>query len=205
VADWKDRIAIPELPDARRERFREEYGLDAESASKLTSRKAVADFYEEVAAEFDPDLAATWVADNLLGELNYRDMTVDDVAGRLDEFTRLVELVATDRVTVKNAEETVLRAMLDDGVDPDTVVEREGLGKAEDDEVVAAVEAAIDDNPEAVADYHAGEGGAINFLVGQVMGATGGSADPGTVNDLLRDRLDEADSAVEADEVDADD
>jgi aspartyl-tRNA(Asn)/glutamyl-tRNA(Gln) amidotransferase subunit B len=95
--------------------------------------------------------------------------------------------------------------MLDDGVDPDTVVEREGLGKAEDDEVVAAVEAAIDDNPEAVADYHAGEGGAINFLVGQVMGATGGSADPGTVNDLLRDRLDEADSAVEADEVDADD
>jgi aspartyl-tRNA(Asn)/glutamyl-tRNA(Gln) amidotransferase subunit B len=197
VADWKDRIAIPELPDARRERFREEYGLDAESASKLTSRKAVADFYEEVAAEFDPDLAATWVADNLLGELNYRDMTVDDVAGRLDEFTRLVELVATDQVTVKNAEETVLRAMLDDGVDPDTVVEREGLGKAEDDEVIAAVEAAIDDNPEAVADYHAGEGGAINFLVGQVMGATGGSADPGTVNDLLRDHLDAADGAGE--------
>jgi len=195
VADWKERIAIPELPEARRERFREEYGLDAESASKLTSRKAVADFYEDVAGEFDPDLAATWVADDLLGELNYRDMTVDDVAGRLDEFKRLVELVATGEVTAKNAEETVLRAMLDEGLGPDEVVEREGLGKAADDEVAVAVDEAIDENPDAVADYHDGEGGAINFLVGQVMQKTGGSADPGTVNELLRERLD-ADAAA---------
>jgi len=71
VSDWKSQIPIPELPDARRERFREEYGLDRESASKLTSTKAVADFFEDVAEQFDPELAATWVADNLLGELNY--------------------------------------------------------------------------------------------------------------------------------------
>jgi aspartyl-tRNA(Asn)/glutamyl-tRNA(Gln) amidotransferase subunit B len=191
VAHWKEEIPIPELPDARRERFREEYGLDAESASKLTSRKAVADFYETVASEFDPELAATWVADNLLGELNYRDMTVDDVTGRLDEFTRLIELVAEGEITTKNAEETVLREMLDEGDDPETIIEREGLGKADDDEVSRAVTEAIEENPEAVADYHAGEGGALNFLVGQVMQKTGGSADPGSVNGLLRDRLDE--------------
>jgi aspartyl-tRNA(Asn)/glutamyl-tRNA(Gln) amidotransferase subunit B len=191
VAHWKDEIDIPELPDARRERFREEYGLDAESASKLTSRKAVADFYETVASEFDPELAATWVADNLLGELNYRDMTVDDVTGRLDEFTRLIELVAEGEITTKNAEETVLRDMLDEGDDPETIIDREGLGKADDDEVSQAVAAAIEENPEAVEDYHAGEGGALNFLVGQVMQKTGGSADPGAVNGLLRKRLDE--------------
>ncbi|MFC5365940.1 Asp-tRNA(Asn)/Glu-tRNA(Gln) amidotransferase subunit GatB [Salinirubrum litoreum] len=190
VAHWKAEISIPELPDARRERFREEYGLDAESASKLTSRKAVADFYEDVASQFDPDLAATWVADNLLGELNYRDMTVDDVTGRLDEFTRLIELVAEGEITTKNAEETVLRQMLDEGDDPETIIDREGLGKADDDEVSQAVEAAIEENPDAVEDYHAGEGGALNFLVGQVMQKTGGSADPGAVNGLLRDRLD---------------
>jgi aspartyl-tRNA(Asn)/glutamyl-tRNA(Gln) amidotransferase subunit B len=190
VAHWKEEISIPELPDARRERFREEYGLDAESASKLTSRKAVADFYEDVASEFDPDLAATWVADNLLGELNYRGMAIADVTDRLDEFTRLVELVDAEEITTKNAEEVVLRSMLDDGDDPDTVIEREGLGKAGDDEVTQAVEAAIDENPDAVADYHDGEDGALNFLVGQVMQKTGGSADPGTVNGLLRDRLD---------------
>jgi len=190
VADWKEAIDIPELPDARRERFREQYGLDAESASKLTSTKQVADFYERVAEAFDPDLAATWVADNLLGELNYREMEVTDVEGRLDEFARLVELVDDEEITTKNAEETVLRRMLDDGLAPDEVVEEEGLGKTDDDEVAAAVSAAIDDNPEAVSDYHAGEDGALNFLVGQVMQETGGSADPGTVNELLRAELD---------------
>ncbi|WP_435335399.1 Asp-tRNA(Asn)/Glu-tRNA(Gln) amidotransferase subunit GatB [Haloarchaeobius sp. TZWWS8] len=191
VSDWKERIPIPELPDARRERFQEEYGLDRESASKLTSTKQVADFFEDVAEEFDPDLAATWVADNLLGELNYRDMAITDVADRLDEFTRLVELVATDEITTKNAEEIVLRQMLDEGKAPDDVVEDEGLGKTGEDEVQQAVEEAIDENPDAVEDYYAGEGGALNFLVGQVMQKTQGSADPGTVNQLLRDELDE--------------
>jgi len=190
VKGWRDRIDIPELPDARRERFREEYGLDAESAAKLTSTKAVADFYEDVAGRFDPDLAATWVADNLLGELNYREMAIADVEGRLEEFARLVELVDAGEITTKNAEEVVLRAMLDEGQAPDAVIEAEGLGTADDDEVAVAVEAAIEENPEAVDDYHAGEGGAINFLVGQVMGKTGGSADPGDVNALLRERLD---------------
>ena len=191
VADWKERIPIPELPDARRERFREDYGLDAEAASKLTSTKEVADFFEDVADRFDADLAATWVADDLLGELNYRDMTITDVEGRLDEFARLVELVDGDEITEKNAREVVLRTMLDEGLAPDEVVEREGLGKAGDDAVAVAVEAAIEENPDAVEDYHAGEGGALTFLVGQVMSKTGGSADPGTVNGLLRERLDE--------------
>jgi aspartyl-tRNA(Asn)/glutamyl-tRNA(Gln) amidotransferase subunit B len=191
VSHWKDEIPIPELPDARRERFHEEYGLDDEAASKLTSRKAVADFFEAVAEEFDPGLAATWVADNLLGELNYRDMEIEAVTGRLDEFERLIELVDAGEVTTKNAEETVLRAMLDEDIDPETVIEREGLGKAEDDEVAEAVRTAIDENPDAVEDYHTGEGGALNFLVGQVMAATGGSADPGTVNELLREELDD--------------
>jgi len=189
VADWKERISIPELPEARRERFREAYGLSAEAASKLTSTKQVADFFEDVADRFDPDLAASWVADRLLGELNYRDMAITDVAGRLEEFTRLVELVAEEEITTKNAEEVVLRAMLDEGLAPEEVVEREGLGKTEDDAVAAAVTEAIAENPDAVADYHAGEDGAINFLVGQVMQKTGGSADPGTVNELLRAEL----------------
>ncbi|MFC7215227.1 Asp-tRNA(Asn)/Glu-tRNA(Gln) amidotransferase subunit GatB [Saliphagus sp. GCM10025334] len=189
VSHWKDEITIPELPKARRERFGEEYGLGEEAASKLTSTKQVADFYEDVATEFDPDLAATWVADELLGELNYRDMSVTDLEGRLDEVARLVELVATDEITAKNAKEVVLRGMLDDGDDPDAIVEREGLGKTDEDEVQTAVVEAIEENPDAVADYEAGEGGAINFLVGQVMQKTGGSADPGDVNGLLRAEL----------------
>jgi len=191
VSHWKDELEIPELPDARRERFREEYGLSAEAADKLTSTKQVADFYEAVAAAFDPDLAATWVADNLLGEVNYRDMAVTDVEDRLEEVHRLIELVAADEITAKNARETVLRTMLDEGEEPDVIVERKGLGKTTGDAVQAAVEAAIDENPEAVADFQDGEDGALNFLVGQVMQATGGSADPGDVNQRLRAELEE--------------
>jgi len=190
VADWKAKIDIPELPDARRERFVADYGLDSESASKLTSTKEVADFFEAVAEEFDPDVAATWVADNLLGELNYRDMLITDIEGRLDEFSHLIELVENDELTVKNAEEVVLRSMLDDGDDPETIIDREGLGKADDDAIAGFVTEAIDENPDAVDDYHSGEDGALNFLVGQVMQKSQGSADPGSVNQLLREELD---------------
>ena len=190
VADWKGTIDIPELPDARRERFVAEYGLDSESASKLTSTKAVADFFEAVAERFDPTVAATWVADNLLGELNYRDMLITDIEGRLDEFSRLIELVENDELTVKNAEEVVLRSMLDEGDDPETIIDREGLGKADDDAIADFVTEAIDENPDAVDDYHNGEDGALNFLVGQVMQKSQGSADPGSVNQLLREELD---------------
>jgi aspartyl-tRNA(Asn)/glutamyl-tRNA(Gln) amidotransferase subunit B len=189
VADRREQIEIPELPDARRERFRDEYGLSEEAADKLTSTKQVADFYEAVASEFDPGLAATWVADELLGELNYRDMAVTDIEGRLDEIERLVELVAAEEITAKNARETVLRAMLDEGIGPDSIVEREGLGKSSGDEIQQAVKSALDENPGAVEDYHSGEDGAINFLVGQVMQRTGGSADPSEVNERLHEEL----------------
>ncbi|WEL18006.1 Asp-tRNA(Asn)/Glu-tRNA(Gln) amidotransferase B subunit [Halorhabdus sp. SVX81] len=191
VSHWKEELSIPELPDARRERFGEEYGLNEEAASKLTTTKQVADFYEDLASEFDPDLVATWVADELLGELNYRDMAITDVADRLDEIERLVELIASEEITAKNARETVLRGMLDDGEDPDTIVDQEGLGKTQRDELQGAVEEAIEENPDAVSDYHDGDGGAINFLVGQVMQKTGGSADPGDVNELLRAELED--------------
>ncbi|RJX49080.1 Asp-tRNA(Asn)/Glu-tRNA(Gln) amidotransferase subunit GatB [Halonotius pteroides] len=189
VADWKETIEIPELPDARRERFVADYGLDSEAAAKLTSTKEVADFFEAVAEQFDPNVAATWVADNLLGELNYRDMLITDIEGRLEEFSHLIELVETDELTVKNAEEVVLRSMLDDGDAPETIIDREGLGKADDDAIADFVVEAIDENPDAVDDYHSGEDGALNFLVGQVMQKSGGSADPGSVNQLLREEL----------------
>lgn len=189
VSHWMDEIEIPELPDVRRNRFQHEYGLDPESASKLTTTKQTADFFERVTAEFQPQLAATWVADNLLGELNYRDMTIEDVTDRLDEFIRLIELVDEQEITVKNAEEIVLREMLDSGRDPDSIVSDEGLGKTETYEIEEIVETVINEHPDAVSDFEAGEEGALNYLVGQVMQQTRGRADPADVNSLLQDRL----------------
>lgn len=189
VKGWVEDIEIPELPTARRERFQADYDLGAETAEKLTSSRAVADFFEAVAETYEPHIAATWVADNLLGELNYRDMEIAAVEDRLEEFERLIALVDAEEITVKNAEEVVLRRMLDEGLDPDTIIEQEGLGRTSEDVVATAVQEAIAENQEAVADYHAGEDGALNYLVGQVMQKTNGQADPGTVNTFLRERL----------------
>lgn len=191
VADRVARTDIPELPTARRERFTEAYQLGEETAEKLTSSRAVADFFEAIAERYDPHVAATWVADNILGELNYRDMNITDIADRLQEFARLIDLVESEAITAKNAEEVVLRRMLDAGDEPDAIIAEEGLGRAETDTVETAVEDAIAENPDAIADFHDGEDGALNFLVGQVMQKTNGAADPGTVNTFLRERLTE--------------
>lgn len=191
VADWVSKIEIPELPEARRDRFQTDYDMNEEMARKLTSSRDVADFFEAIVANYDPQTAATWVADNIVGELNYREMELEEVTHRLDEFERLIELVVADEITVKNAEEVVLRTMLDTGDDPDTIIEREELGTSGEAEVQRAVQAAIETNEAAVADYHAGESEALNYLVGQVMQATEGRAEPGTVNTLLQEALDE--------------
>ena len=189
VRDWRDDIAIPELPDARRQRFVEEYGIDPATASKLTAAKPVADLFEETADRFDPDTAAMWVGDTLVGELHYRGMTVGEIADRTEEIHTLIELVDHGEITRKNATEVVLREMLDDPRPPAAIIEEAGLGRVETDTVAAAVDAAIEAHPDAVADVHAGEEGAINYLVGQVMQQTAGRADPETVNTLLRERL----------------
>ena len=117
-------------------------------------------------------------------------MEIAEIVERLPEFERLIELVDTNEITVKNAEEIVLRTMLDEGLDPDTVIEQEGLGRSDEETVAMAVAEAIEENPEAVEDVRSGETEAINFLVGQVMQKTQGQADPGTVNALLRSELD---------------
>lgn len=190
VSDWVAEITIPELPSARRDRFESVYGLGTEAASKLTSSRAVADFFEAIAEEYEPQVAATWVADNLLGELNYRDMAIDEVEHRLDEFAQLIALVEEEEaITVKHAEEVVLRRMLDDGADPATIIEEEGLDRTDEDAIEAAVREAIDENPDAVADFNDGEEEALNYLVGQVMQKTNGGAEPGTVHTFLRERL----------------
>lgn len=186
VGDWVDEIEIPELPEERRLRLQEEYGVSREVAEKLTSRKEVADFYEEVVRHVDPAVAATWTVDELVRELRYRGLTVDSI--RVEDFAELLLLVERDEITDRNAVEA-LRESLDSGRAPADVVEEEDMKKAGRDATVEAAREAIDENPDAVEDYHSGEEEALNYLVGQVMQKTGGSADPRTANEVLRKLL----------------
>ena len=188
VADWAPGIAktLPELPDARRQRFVSQYGVTDDHAKSLTSEKQVADFYEQVAAEVDPKLAAVWIADVLKGELNYRDLGIDAFASA--NMVQLVKLLAGDKITEQSGVE-VIRTILDEGGTPDEVVAAKGLLKASGDLVTAAVEEVISENPGAVADYQNGKQEAVNFLMGQVMKKTKGRADAKEVRKMIIQRV----------------
>ncbi len=191
VSDWVENIVLPELPDARRERFVKQYSLSGEHARTLTGGLKLAEFYETVAIE-DSALAATWTADYLLGELNYRDFSIDAMPA--DHFKELISLVKKETITDKSAVE-ILRVILDQvksgepAEKPGSIVQRLGLAKTGGDEITGMVQEVIAENPQPVADYHAGKGPALNFLVGQVMKKCRGRADPAHLNALLKEEL----------------
>ncbi len=185
IANWVPaiRATLPELPDARRERFVKEYGLTDDHAKSLTSEIKVANFYESVAAKAVPRLAAVWIADVLKGELNFRDLGID--AFQADHMVEIVGLLSSGAITEDGAVE-IIRALLDKGGSPQEIIKARGLGKAEDDAVQKAVQEAVAENAAAIADYRAGSERALNFIVGQVMKKTRGKADPGEVHRLVK-------------------
>jgi len=197
VRSWVDGIVLPELPDARRERFIAEYGCSLNHARTLTGELKLANFFEKVVASdrkgLSP-LASTWIADTLIGELNYRDMNLDKVEPAA--LTGLVLLLKAGTITDKSGIE-VLRVMLDQRLKnestetPVRIVERLNLARTTGDTsaIAAAVEEAINENPKALEDYRAGKAGALNYLVGQVMKKTRGKADPADLNRMLTEAL----------------
>ncbi|MCL7415483.1 MAG: Asp-tRNA(Asn)/Glu-tRNA(Gln) amidotransferase GatCAB subunit B, partial [ANME-2 cluster archaeon] len=188
VADWAPEIkeTLPELPDARRMRFVFRYNITDDHAKSLTSEKKVADFYEEVAAQVDPKLAAVWIADVLKGELNYRDLDIE--AFTTSNLVALLKLLAEDKITEQSSVE-VIRTVLDDGGTPEEIVAVKGLLRAGEDIVTTSVEEAINENPGAVSDYQNGKQEALNFIVGQVMKRTKGRADAKTVRELVLQKI----------------
>jgi aspartyl-tRNA(Asn)/glutamyl-tRNA(Gln) amidotransferase subunit B len=201
VKPWAEHIELPELPDARRARFMKEYGCSFEHAKTLTGQLKLADFYEEVVQQgADAGFASTWIADILLGELNYRDMSISHVTPNI--MSDLLSLLSQQIITDANGVE-VLRIVLDDVLTmiptagtslpapvmpkemPKDIVAKRGLAKVAGGEITEMIEAILNENPQAIADYHAGKGQALNFLVGQVMKKSKGRADPGELNAML--------------------
>ncbi|MFA5331605.1 MAG: Asp-tRNA(Asn)/Glu-tRNA(Gln) amidotransferase subunit GatB [Methanoregula sp.] len=196
VGSWVKDIALPELPDARRERFVTQYACSYNHARTLTGELKMANFFEAVVAHDSGicSLAATWIADTLAGELNYRDMGIDAVDPVM--FGSLLLLLKAGTITDKSGVE-VLRVMLDEKLKgetvetPEAIVKRLNLAKTSGDDgaLLAILHEVIAENPKAIEDYRAGKKGAMNFLVGQVMKKTRGRFDPGELNTLLAKTL----------------
>jgi len=190
--EWEERVRaeLPELPEARRERFRTQYGLREYDAGVLTASRPLADYYEEVAGvSGDPRAAANWVQGDLLGALNAAGKDITESTVSAQHLGELVRLIGEGAISGKIAK-TVFEKMLAGGQPPQEIVAAEGLAQISDasalEKVVAEVVAA---SPKQVEQYRAGKQEVLRYFVGQIMKATRGQANPALLNQLLKKHL----------------
>jgi aspartyl-tRNA(Asn)/glutamyl-tRNA(Gln) amidotransferase subunit B len=190
---WVDSIRadLPELPRAQRQRFVSQYGLPAYDAEILTQSRALAGYYEAAVREHaNPKAISNWVMTELLRELGGDDEAAvarSPIAPA--HLAGLVRLIDDGTISGKIAKDVFAR-MLAGGGDPAEIVRREGLTQVADTGALEAmVDQAIAANPKAVADFHGGKTAAAKALVGQVMKASGGKANPAMVDRLVQEKL----------------
>ena len=189
--DWVDAIKarLPELPDAKKARFMNEYGLSAYDASVLVAEQAAALFYETVAKGRDPKLAANWVTGDFFAAMNRTGRTIEDPPVSAEALGRLLDLMADNTINGKIAKE-VFETMVETGEDPASIVDEKGLRQVTDTTAIdAAVDKILAANPDKVAEYRSGKDKLFGFFVGQTMKAMAGKGNPVLVNEILKRRL----------------
>ncbi|NQV48583.1 MAG: Asp-tRNA(Asn)/Glu-tRNA(Gln) amidotransferase subunit GatB [Rhodospirillaceae bacterium] len=183
------KASLPELPDDRKQRYMSDLGLSAYDAGVLVAEKETAAYYEEVAGGHDAKLAANWVITNLFAVLKDKGVPISESPISAAHLSQLLDLMADDTISGRIAKD-VFEIMAETGKAPAAIVEEKGLTQITD---TGAIEAAIDqviaDNPGQVEQFKSGNEKITGWFVGQVMQATGGKANPGAVNKLLRDKL----------------
>lgn len=193
--EWVEavRARLPELPDAKRERFTKELGLTPYDAAVLVADRAVAEYFEAaVAAGGDPKQVANYITGDLFRHMNAEGREREDIGTIKVTPTALAALVSLVQAGTINhgAAKKLLATLYEQGGDPARLVEEHGLAQVSDESVLAgAVAAALDENPDEVARYLAGEEKLIQFLMGKVMRAMRGKADPQVVQRLLAEQL----------------
>jgi len=180
---------IPELPDAKRERFVKEFGLNAYNAGVITSLVEMAHFFEAMMHEgISAKNATTWLTVELLGRLK-GDMNISNSPVDAKKMGALVKRIEDNTISGKAAKE-VLDYLMENAVDVDSAIEKLGLKQESDTGALEAIcDAIISANAEKVAEYKSGKDKLFGFFVGQVMKESKGSANPQAVNDILKVKL----------------
>jgi len=181
---------MPELPEARRRRFMEEYELSFEDASQFTSERGLADYYERAArASNNARAAANWIRSELLRELEASGRTAEESPVKAEELGALVRLIDEGRISGKQGKE-VLVEMFASGKSAAVIVEEQGLAQVSDaGEIERIVGEVIAASPRQLEQYRAGKETLFGFFVGQVMKASQGKANPKLVNEVLKEKL----------------
>ena len=186
----KYRSELPELPDARRARLEKEYGLSDYDAGIITNSRAMAEYFDAVVATgADPKLAANWIMGDLAKNLNEDGIDITKSPVSAERLGKMIGLIMKDTISGKIAKK-VFKEMWTNEDEPEKIVKDKGLVQITDTGAIeAAVDAAIAANPKAVEEYKGGKKKAIGALVGQVMKATRGKANPQMVNKMLAEKL----------------
>ncbi|WP_078394333.1 Asp-tRNA(Asn)/Glu-tRNA(Gln) amidotransferase subunit GatB [Shouchella patagoniensis] len=190
--DWKGRIKseIPELPDARKERYVTDLHLPAYDAHVLTLTKEMSDFFEETIEKgVDAKLVSNWLMGEVLAYLNAEQKELQDSALTPDGLAGMIKLISGGTISSKIAKK-VLKELVEKGGNPEQIVKDKGLVQISDEgELRKMVVEVLDANGQSIEDYRNGKDRAIGFLVGQIMKATKGKANPPMVNKLLLEEI----------------
>ena len=185
------RKTLPELPDAKKQRFVDQYQLKSADAEILTVSRALADYFETVAdkSAAAPQVAANWIVGGLSAALNKEGLDIQDSKIAADELAGLLDRIEDETISGRIAKEVFDAMWMGEG-GADEIIEKKGLKQITDTGAIEAIVAAvIDANPGQAADYRAGKEKLLGFFVGQVMKETGGKANPGQVNEIIRKML----------------
>lgn len=189
---WVEEIAasLPEFPAERRQRFVQVYGLPEYDAAVLTASKALADFFEESAHRHrDVKLVSNWIMSELLGYLNREGKEITESPVTPAQLAGLLKLIQEGVISGKIAK-VVFEEMYQTGKSPEAIIREKGLIQITDQEELGRiVDQVLAENPGPVSDFRGGKEKALTALVGAVMRATKGKANPQLVNDLLREKL----------------
>jgi aspartyl-tRNA(Asn)/glutamyl-tRNA(Gln) amidotransferase subunit B len=189
--DWVASLkaSLPELPDAKRARFIQSYGLTPYDASVLVAEQATAAFYETVAVGRDPKIAANWVTGEFFAAMNRLGRSIENPPITAAALGALLDLIADNTINGRIAKE-VFEAMVETGKDAAAIVDERGLRQVTDTSAIdAAVDRILAANPNKVAEYRSGKDKLFGFFVGQTMKAMAGKGNPGLINDTLKRRL----------------
>ena len=184
------RETMPELPEARRKRFVAAYAIPDYDAGVLTQSAALADYFEKTAgAAGNAKAASNWIMGELLRTMKERGVAIDEVPLAPDALAGLIKVIDRGTISSSTAKD-VFAKMYDSGRSAEEIVKAEGLAQIGDEStVMPIVRKVIEDHPDAVAQYRAGKQQTFGFLVGQVMKASRGKANPALANQLLKQEL----------------
>ncbi|WHZ05883.1 Asp-tRNA(Asn)/Glu-tRNA(Gln) amidotransferase subunit GatB [Neobacillus sp. YX16] len=190
--EWKNRIAaeIPELPDHRQKRYIDELGLPVYDAKVLTVTKEMADFFEgTVAAGAEAKLASNWIMGDVSAYLNAEGKELHQIALTPEDLASMIKLIENGTISSKIAK-TVFKELIENGGEAEKIVKDKGLVQISDEgTLLKIISEVLDANPQSVEDFKNGKNKAVGFLVGQLMKATKGQANPQIVNKLLNQEL----------------